>query len=109
MTALEELNLLRSAHAFSSVLVLYLEDLWPEYHRIAQAFRAAGISAEVYPDKKKLAVQFAYAEKRGIPLAIVCGAEEAKAGTMGVKDLRIERALTYKRAAAIDKAKELLR
>ena len=31
--------------------------------------RAAGMAAEVFPEKKKLAVQFAYAEKKGIPLA----------------------------------------
>ena len=30
----------------------------------------AGIAAEVYPEPRKLAVQFAYAEKRAIPLAV---------------------------------------
>ena len=111
MTALEELNLLSGAHASSSVLVLSLEDsLLADYHQIAQAFRAAGISTEVYPEKKKLAIQFAYAEKRGIPLAIVYGEDEAKAQTMGLKDLRARTSIDgLSRAAAIDKARELLR
>jgi histidyl-tRNA synthetase len=111
MAALEELNLLSGAQPCSSILVLYLEDsLLADYHQIAQAFRAAGISAEVYPDKKKLAVQFAYAEKRGIPLAIVCGEDEAKTGVVGLKDLRARTSVDgLSRSAAIDRARELLR
>ena len=59
-----------------------------DYHQIARDLRASGITAEVYPEKKKLAVQFAYAEKKGIPLAVVCGEQEAAAGTATLKDLR---------------------
>jgi histidyl-tRNA synthetase len=111
MAAMEELHLLTGAGAGPSLLVLFLDDaLLARYHEIATAFRAAGISAEVYPEKKKLAQQFAYAEKRGIPLALVCGEEEAKSGTMGIKDLRSREshdALTQ--AGAIEKATALLR
>jgi len=110
MAALEELHLLAGSSVASSVLVLFLEDpLLADYHEIAQAFRAAGISAEVYPDKKKLAVQFAYAEKKGIPLALICGADEAKAGTVGLKDLRARTSVDgLSRAAAIERARGLL-
>ena len=82
MAAMEELGLAEGAAARSSVLVLFLEDsLLARYHEIARGLRAAGITAEVYPEKKKLAVQFAYAEKKGISLAVVCGEQEAAAGT----------------------------
>jgi histidyl-tRNA synthetase len=68
------------------------------------------VAAEVFPEKKKLAVQFAYAEKKGIPLALVCGEEEEKNGVVNLKDLRSRQ--TYDRlslADAIEKASALLR
>ena len=52
------------------------------------AFRDAGIPAEVYPEPRKLAVQFAYAEKRGIPLAVIAGSDERAKGVVNLKDLR---------------------
>ena len=62
--------------------------LLADYHRIARAFREAGIPAEVYPDARKIAVQFAYAGKRGIPLALIAGIEERAKGVVNLKDLR---------------------
>ena len=62
--------------------------LLAEYHRIAFAFRDAGIPAEVYPEARKIAVQFAYAEKRGIPLALIAGIDERAKGVVNLKDLR---------------------
>ena len=111
MAAMEELNLGGGGAGAPAVLVLFLEEtLLGRYHGFAQALRAAGLAAEVYPEKKKLAVQFAYAEKRGTPLALVYGADEAAAGTVGLKDLRSRESydgLSLPEAAA--KARELLR
>lgn len=111
MAAMEELGLLRGAGSGASVLVLFLEDgLLGKYHGFAQALRAAGVAAEVYPEKKKLAVQFAYAGKRGIPLALVCGEQEAKAGVVGLKDVRSRQSFDgLSLEAATEKARELLR
>lgn len=111
MAAMEELRLLAGGGSASSVLVLYLEEhLLGSYHRFAETLRSAGVAAEVFPEKKKLAVQFAYAEKKGIPLALVCGEEEEKAGVVNLKDLRARQ--TYDAlslADATEKARELLR
>ena len=111
MAAMEELGLLSTGAAASSVLVLCLEEsLLGSYHRLAASLRAGGVAAEVFPEKKKLAVQFAYAEKKGIPLAVVWGEDEEKAGVVGLKDLRTRQShdrLTP--AGAIEKVKELLR
>ncbi len=111
MAAMEELGLTGAGPAQGSVLVLFLEDrLLGRYHEIAQALRGAGIAAEVYPEKKKLAVQFAYAEKKGIPLAVVCGEEEAAAGVATLKDLRSRESFEgLKPADLTGKARELLR
>ena len=111
MAAMEELKLEGSGASAASVLVLCLdESLLGSCHRFAGAFRAAGMPAEVFPEKRKLALQFAYAEKRGIPLALVYGEEEARAGRVGLKDLRRREShgpLSLENA--IEKAKELLK
>jgi histidyl-tRNA synthetase len=89
MAAMEELGEAGQATAGPSVLVLMLEEgLLAEYHRIVFAFRDAGIPAEVYPEPRKLAAQFAYAEKRGIPLAVIAGSDERAKGVVNLKDLR---------------------
>jgi histidyl-tRNA synthetase len=94
MAAMEELGQAGQATAGPSVLVLMLEEgLLAEYHRIVFAFRDAGIPAEVYPEPRKLAVQFAYAERRGIPLAIICGGDERSKGVVNLKDLRSRESL----------------
>jgi histidyl-tRNA synthetase len=110
MAAMEELGLEGSAPPCASTLVLCLEDgLLGSYHRFGEAFRAAGLAAEVYPEKRKLAVQFTYAEKKGIPLAIVCGEEEAKAGQVVLKDLRTRQSHgPFSLESAIEKARLLL-
>jgi histidyl-tRNA synthetase len=111
MAAMEELNLTAGTEPAPAVLVLFLDDgLVGRYHAHAAALRAAGLAAEVYPEKKRLAVQFAYAEKRRIPLALVCGPDEAAAGMVGLKDLRSRE--SYDRlsiAEATERARALLR
>jgi histidyl-tRNA synthetase len=111
MAAMEELGVLKAGMSGSAVLVLFIEDgLLSSYQRFAAAFRAAGIPAEVFPEKKRLAAQFAYAEKKGIRLALVCGGEEAARGTVGLKDLSSrEEYPGLSPEAAIEKAKLLLR
>ncbi len=111
MAAMEELGLADAASGQPSVLVLYLDDaLLGRYHQAAQALRADGITAEVYPEKKKLGVQFAYAEKKGISLAVVCGEQEAAAGAFTLKDLRSRESFEGLNTADLSKkARELLR
>jgi len=111
MAAMEELGLSGSAAAGASVLVLYLDDaLIGTYHAIARDLRAQGFAAEVYPEKKKLAQQFSYAEKRGIRLAVVCGEQEAAAGTVTLKDLTTRESYEGLAASSLaGKARELLR
>jgi histidyl-tRNA synthetase len=88
LAALDALGKLRRRPGYTQVLVLAIDDsLSPAYHGIARALRAAGIAAEVYPDRRKLAQQFSYAERKGIPLAVIVGSEEATAGTAQVRDL----------------------
>ena len=49
--------------------------------------RAAGWSAEVFPESKKLAQQLKYADQRGFRVALIAGSEELAKGTVQIKDL----------------------
>ncbi|HVO38004.1 MAG TPA: histidine--tRNA ligase [Spirochaetia bacterium] len=110
MAAMEELGLLAAGASAPGVLVFCTdESLLGSYHALAAAFRAAGIPAEVFPEPKKLAVQFSYAEKKGIPLGLVPPEKEDSAA-LALRDLRARQTfegLTLD--SAIEKAKQLLR
>jgi histidyl-tRNA synthetase len=88
LAAMDALDKIKRSSGYTQVLVLAIEDaLFPAYHRIARALRAAGVAAEVYPEKRKLAQQFAYAERKGIPLAAIAGTDEATSGILRLRDL----------------------
>jgi histidyl-tRNA synthetase len=70
------------------LLVLFMEETHAGvYQRLAASLRKEGIAAEVYPERRKLAKQFGFAEKKGIPFALICGEEELEKGTFLLKDL----------------------
>jgi histidyl-tRNA synthetase len=54
---------------------------------IAQTLRAAGIAAEWYPAADRLPKQLKYADALGIPLAVIAGPDEVRAGKATLKDL----------------------
>lgn len=60
----------------------------PQYMAMAGELRAAGIRAEVYlGNPKNFGNQLKYADKRGAPLAIIMGGDEAAKGVVTIKDL----------------------
>ena len=70
-------------------LVLCVDDeLDAHYHAMAAELRREGLSAEVYPEKAKLPRQFQFAEKKGIPYAIICGGDEKAKGVVSIKNLK---------------------
>jgi histidyl-tRNA synthetase len=50
--------------------------------------RRAGIKVELYPDAAKIAKQFQYADKRGIPFAVIAGQSELDRMEFGLKNLQ---------------------
>jgi histidyl-tRNA synthetase len=89
LAALEELG--RKADAPESrtqVLVFCAnENDLAHYHQAARFLRDAGLNAEVYPEAKKQANQFAFAEKKGIPLGLFVK-PEAGENCLSLRDLR---------------------
>lgn len=49
--------------------------------------RQNGIKVEMYPDATKMGKQFQFAEKKGIPFAVIVGEEEMKQNQFKLKDL----------------------
>ena len=88
IAALEELGRADTGRGTVDAVVLCLDDtLIGHYHRIADRLREEGLSAEVYPEAKKLGAQFKFADQKGARVGIICGPEERAAGTVNVKDL----------------------
>jgi len=73
----------------AQALVLHVErDLGLEYAKIAKELRDAGLNVEVYGGDDKLGKQFKYADRAGVPLAILYGSRERDAGKVKLKDMR---------------------
>ncbi len=69
-------------------IVMFDENLMPEYQKIASELRAHDIPTEIYyGNAKGMKKQFKYADKRNAPLAIMLGSDEVERGVVSVKDL----------------------
>ena len=75
----------------SSVKILITmmdESLSSDYRRIATQLRNAGINTEIYLEADKLGKQIQYADKAGIPFALVMGSDEKAKGVVALKNLK---------------------
>ncbi len=69
-------------------IVVFDEELMPEYQKIASELRVNDIEAEIYYGSAKgMKKQFKYADNRNAPLAIMLGSDEVERGVVSVKDL----------------------
>lgn len=80
---------LAGTQAQGPVVVTVMDrDRMADYQAMAADLRAAGIRAEVYlGNPKNFGNQLKYADKRGAPVAIIQGGDEAARGVVQVKDL----------------------
>jgi histidyl-tRNA synthetase len=85
---LKQLGNLREAKTTTEVLVTNFnnEDA-PHYMRIATVLRKIGIPAEIYYDSAKMGKQFKFADRMGIPYAVLTGPREMEQGIAVVKTL----------------------
>ena len=77
---------------------------------LAESLRAAGLRVQLYGEQKKFKQKMSYADKLGVPYAILLGEDEIAAGKCSVKDLRtgVQVTVTAEEAAQLilaDKAK----
>ncbi|MCB2410608.1 histidine--tRNA ligase [Hymenobacter lucidus] len=101
---LEELELFpEGAAATTRCLITNFDaETMPLLLPVLRELRAAGIPSEMYPESKKLAQQFKYADAKGIPYVLIQGPEERAAGQFKLKELRTgeEKTLTLDQVLA---------
>lgn len=87
---MDELRLFSEEHSSSTrVLVLNFGEESVRYGLdIVRKLRAAGLNAELYPDAARLKKQFAYADQRRIPFALVAGPDEQKDRNVVLKNMK---------------------
>jgi len=90
LEAIEECGLLPQFENLSKVLVtVFSPDLLVQSIKIAKTLRDKGINTELYPeDSAKLDKQLKYANKKGIPFAVIIGPEEVKENKVVLKNLK---------------------
>jgi histidyl-tRNA synthetase len=105
LAGLEELGRLSAKDTTTRVLVFNMADsLMGHYFYLAQELRNQDISSEIFLESRKMNKQFQFAERKGIPWALICGDDEMKAGKMNLKNLMTRdshEAITLDEAVAI--------
>ena len=107
--AMMELGLVPDKATTAQVLVLAVEAaLAGDYAQLAAELRGAGLNVEVYGADDKLGKQFKYADRAGVPLAVLLGSRERDAGIVKLKQLKTSQEHDVPRAQLVAKVKELL-
>jgi histidyl-tRNA synthetase len=87
-SAMQELKLVEKQNVVE-VLVLNLDkNLEGQYLNIVSQLRKEGVNSEVYYKDADMKKQFAYAESKSIPFALVLGENEQKKKEIGIRDLQ---------------------
>ena len=105
---LDELSLFPEASQVSTrvLFVNFDRSLEAQVLPLLSQVRRAGVAAELYPEAVKMKKQFAYADKKGIPYAVVVGTEELAKGAYGLKNLRTGEQEALSLAAIIEQLKQ---
>ena len=70
------------------LVTLFAEEFTEQSMLLARDLRAANLAVEVFPDAVKLQKQLRYADRQGIPLAVVLGPDELDSDEVAVKHLQ---------------------
>lgn len=90
LAAMKILGKVNARSATSDVLVTVMDKKRiADYLKIAQTIRQAGLKAEVFMGKGGIGQQMKYADKLGIPIALVAGSDEFDRGEYQLKDLQL--------------------
>ena len=104
--AADQLGLIPVTQTTRILLTIFSKSLQGLSLKVAKQLREAGINTELYPDANaKLDKQFKYADKKGIPYAIVLGQDEIDKGIITLKNLATRQQL----ALPLDEAMAKLR
>lgn len=86
--AADQLSLIPTTQTTTVLVTIFSTNLQGQALKVAQALRKAGVFTELYPDlSAKLDKQLKYADKKGIPYALVLGQDEIDRGVVTLKNL----------------------
>lgn len=90
LAAMIALKALKMETSVSKVLVTVMDkEKLPQYLEMLNEIREAGIPAEIYVgDSKNITKQIKYADKVGIPFAVIAGSDEFAKGQVTIKNLK---------------------
>ena len=89
----------------ADVLILPMTEDLSEAISLATDLRAAGVSTQIYTEKKKFKAKMNYADKLKVPYVYFLGEDEIAAGVVSCKDMRTGEQVKLPRAEAVEKAK----
>ncbi len=75
---------------------------------VAEALRSSGLKVQLYGEQKKFKQKMAYADKIGVPFAVLMGEDEIAAGKCAVKNMRTGEQVLLSPAEAADFIKAAL-
>ncbi|MDE2030239.1 MAG: histidine--tRNA ligase [Alphaproteobacteria bacterium] len=102
-------DLLPDAPPSVQILIAQLDPgLSAEYLALATELRGAGFRVDTWLEQSKLDKQIKYADKSGIPVVLLLGADEKAKGTVVVKDMNAKTQSDVPRAGMIAKLREIL-
>jgi histidyl-tRNA synthetase len=86
--AATELGIIPGNQGVEVLIANFDEKTLPQTLRVAQELRAQNIKSELYPAIEKLGKQFKYADQNQISYVCIVGEEEAKNGTVSLKNMK---------------------
>ena len=89
----------------ADVLILPMTEDLSEAISLATDLRAAGVSTQIYTEKKKFKAKMNYADKLKVPYVYFLGEDEINAGVVSCKDMRTGEQVKLPRAEVVEKAK----
>ncbi|MEA3311522.1 MAG: histidine--tRNA ligase [candidate division WOR-3 bacterium] len=90
LSAMKHLEKIEMRSSVADILItVMVPNRLAGYLEIAKELRAAGFKAELYMGKERsISKQLKYADRQGIPLAIIIGPDEFEKNEVSIKDLR---------------------
>jgi histidyl-tRNA synthetase len=108
LAAMVKLGLVSTAASTAQVIVVVMEpSRLLDYQKITRQLRGAGINTELYlGEERSLGKQLQYANRQGIPVAVIIGGDEFTRDEVTIKNLRLGGQLQDKKKTATGKDRE---
>ena len=110
---LEQLSQIQVDENKPVIVCIMDEKFLPQYYEILKLLRENNINSEIFLDyKKNLGKQLQFANRKSLPLAVICGSDEFKEGTITIKNLLgvkgVNNQVTVPKEKLIDEIKKFL-